>query len=112
MSQKPFKPGKDLPPWVLIAGSVAIALHLGVVAVRSLGARSGPWPFGEQNSPAEPPVFANKIDDYTNRYYLRPLHMSHDYHFEANHPEVEDAYFEVELKSKNGQVKKLRFPED
>ena len=41
MLQKTVKPGKALPPWVLVAGSVAIVIHLGILGLHALAAPSG-----------------------------------------------------------------------
>src|SRR5437870_10696250 len=88
----------SLPLWLIILASVGIAAHFVVLGARALSGQSGPWvtPFG--NSQAVPPQFAADLDEVANPYYLRPLRMSHDYHFVSNRPELPAVYFEVELK--------------
>jgi hypothetical protein len=79
----------------------------------ALAASSGPWPTNFGSSPALGPPFANTINDLTARHYLRHLHMTHNYHFVSNAPELPAVYFEVRLKDANGKVMEtLKFPDD
>jgi hypothetical protein len=67
---------------------------------------------GPGSSTALAPKFASDVSDFTTPYYLRFLHMTHNYHFLASHPEGETIYFEVRLRNSEGRpVKTLRFPD-
>jgi hypothetical protein len=115
MSDQSVRRGKPLPDWLVILGSVLVAGHLLVVAVHALAAPSGPWPlpYDDRNSPSTGPVFASKVEDYTWRWYLKPLHFAHNYHFETNHPEVRGVRFEVRLRDRQGKpITTLWFPDD
>jgi hypothetical protein len=97
---------------VLVVGSALIALHLFALAVHSLAASSGPWPTTFGSSPALPPAFAGDIDDFTGRYYLSPLQMTHNAHFTSNAPELPAVTFEVRLKDADGKILLTRkFPD-
>src|SRR5712692_2958862 len=72
MSRTPQNP--DLPRWLLLVGSGAIAFHFFALLMMVLAARSGPWPSPFGPSQQEPPRFAWSIND-TSRYYLQPLQM-------------------------------------
>lgn len=101
-----------LPTWLLVLGSLAIAGHLLVFAVSVLAAPSGRWwtPLGPDM--ALGPEFALSIDMVTRPNYLRPLKMTHNYHFDTNRAETPGVYLEVRLKDESGAVKDtLRFPE-
>jgi hypothetical protein len=78
-----------------------------------LAVPSGPWvsPFGP--SPQEPPVFAQGISELTTRFYLRPLQLSSNYHFESNKTEYDSVYFEAQLRDANNNlIQTLRFPDE
>ncbi|MCC6421814.1 MAG: hypothetical protein IT429_26655 [Gemmataceae bacterium] len=103
---------RPLPTWLVVAGSAAIVFHLGTVATRALSAQSGMWfvpNFGP--SMAEPPTFAKVIDEVTNRNYLYPLKMTHDYHFPSNRPALPGIEFEARFKDRDGKLVTLKFPD-
>jgi hypothetical protein len=102
-----------LPRWVVRVGSGIIVFHVFSLAILVLAAPSGQWatPFG--STMAEGPRFALIISDVTARHYLRPLHMTHNYHFASNAPEMPQVFFEVRLKDAKGHVvKTLKFPNE
>jgi len=105
-------PGRPLPRWLMLAGSLGIAFHLLAVVVMVLAARSGNWPSPFGRTMQEPPAFAASIGEYTTRYYLQPLHLAHDYHFGSNRTDVSSVRFKVRLKDERGDVvQTLEFPE-
>jgi hypothetical protein len=111
MSAAPEK--LPLPPWLVWAGSAAIVFHLFASLIVVLAVRSGPWPspFGGQ-SPQEPPAFAQEISRLTTTYYLQPLQISANYHFESNKTENDSVYFEARLRdAKDNVIQTIRFPQ-
>jgi hypothetical protein len=111
MSVKRPLPPRPLPRWLVFGASVFIAFHLFAVGIHVLAAPSGPWlsPFGP--SQALGPIFAGRIDDVTRPYYLRPLHMTHNYHFMGNRPDAPGISLEVRLKDAQGRlIETVRFP--
>jgi hypothetical protein len=101
-----------LPTWLLGVGSAAIVFHLLALLVVVLAVPSGPWPspFGPSNE--EPPLFAQKISEVTTAYYLQPLQISSNYHFESNKTDNDSVFFEAQLRNGEGKIfETLRFPE-
>ena len=107
-------PRKPLPGILTIGISALVALHFLALGAHVLAYRSGPWPTPfDVPSPAEPPKFAQAIDDLVFPWYLDKLRMTHNYHFATNQTEAFDVYFEVRLKDAAGKVvKSLKFPEE
>lgn len=102
-----------LPTWVIVAGSLAIAVHLLVFGVSALAARSGPWPAPYGRDYAPPPQFTMALDEFFRANYLRPLKMTHNYHFQTNQAEAPAGWFEVRLKDETGApLKTVRIPEE
>jgi len=102
-----------LPGWLMILGSAFVVFHLLAIGVLVLSAPSGPWlappPFPP--SQVEGPRFALGIAELTTAYYLRPLKMTHNYHFLGNRPDAPGVTFEVRLKDADGHVSEtLHFP--
>ncbi|MBI2803547.1 MAG: hypothetical protein HYX68_01020 [Planctomycetes bacterium] len=95
-----------LPGMIKALGSLFAVGHLASIGLLALGAASGPWLMANgQPSPAEGPDFAVRITmKATEPYYLRPLRMTHNYHFETNRPAVLGIFFEVKLKDQAGEV--------
>lgn len=113
--EPPATPRKPLPGWLALVVSLVVALHLFAIVIHALAANSGPWPTQfEIASPAEPPKFAEIIDNnLTLPWYLSPLRMTHNYHFNSNQTEAYAVYFEVRLKDANGKViATLKYPEE
>jgi len=103
---------RPLPQPLIIAGSIAVVVHLGAIVFLVLGAPSGPWPtpFGESN--ASGPYFAQTIGSFASDNYLRPLRMTHNYHFASNRTEEEFVAFDVILKDADGrEIRKVSLPE-
>src|SRR5262249_7953997 len=102
-----------LPRWLIVAGSVAIFLHLSAVVALALSAPSGPWPTPFGSSMATGPQFALGFSDAATRHYLPALKWPQNYHFLRSRPAPPGAFFEVRLKDKTGKpMKTLRFPEE
>lgn len=100
-----------LPTWLVVAGSLAVGVHLFILGVSVLAAPSGPWPTNYGLDTAPGPWFALSIDEVTRPNYLRPLKLTHNYHFLTNKSETPGVFFEVRLKGESGEVKEtLRFP--
>src|SRR5262249_3155198 len=112
MAYTPSQNPVPLPTWLVVLGSLVVAGHLLVFGVSVLAAQSGPWPTPYGQDWAVPPMFAAAIDEVTRPNYLRPLKMTHNYHFATNRAEMPGVYFEVHLKDESGAVMKtLRYPE-
>lgn len=107
---------RPLPSWLKFVGSMFAVWHLLAVGMWALSARSGPWPapppYGV--SEQEGPQFATSISGHvTFPFYLKPLRMTHNYHFASNEPANNAVFIEVNLKNEMGiVVKTLKFPDD
>jgi hypothetical protein len=110
---QPFPPARvRVPTWFIVAASLAICLHLGLVGLHSLATVSGPWGMSEEPM-APPPQFAMAVDRFSFPAYLLPLRLTHTYHFATNRPETMGIYFEARLKDESGkEIARLRFPEE
>jgi hypothetical protein len=101
------------PRWLIVAGSVAIAVHLFALGALVLAAPSGPWwvppPVGV--SDALPPTFAKAVEEITTLNYLRHVKLTHNYHFNSNRTAIPGVELEAHLKFKDGSVKTLKFPD-
>jgi hypothetical protein len=82
------------------------------VVLLVLAVPSGPWPGSFGVGLAQAPPFAQTAGNYLTLYYLRPLKMTHTYHFVTSRPGSPGAFFEVLLKDERGNdLKKVRFPD-
>src|SRR5438067_1566797 len=113
MAQLRSKTNDVAPRFLTIVGSLAILFHLGAVVVHALAAPSGPWPsFAEGMTMAGPPAFTQAIDEPLAQNYLKPLKLTHNYHFVGNHPTAPGVSLEARLKDASGEVvTTLRFPD-
>jgi hypothetical protein len=92
--------------------TVAIVFHLGAILLLGLASFTGPWLMVMGPSMAEGPPFATEITLYTKPYYLEPLHLENDYHFQSNRMQLPSTYFEAVLKDKSGEViRTIKFPD-
>jgi hypothetical protein len=104
---------RPLPLWLKVAGSVVATGHLLVIGLYALAADSGPWPYNNGPSHSPGPAFATSIVlNCTYPYYLKPLRMTHNYHFASNRSSDLAVYFEVQLKGELGEVRTLKFPDE
>jgi hypothetical protein len=102
---------RPLPRWLTLGASGLIAFHLFTVVVLVLSAPSGPWPAPFGVSQAIGPPFAGQIAEVTTRYYLRPMCLTHNYHFLGNRPDVPDVFVNARLKDEAGHtLEKLEIP--
>jgi hypothetical protein len=91
---------------------LAILLHLGAVLIHTLAAPSGPWPGPDGVSMADPPSFIQPLDKPLVQGYLKPLKLTHNYHFWGNRPMAPGVYLEVRLKDAKGELlTTVRFPD-
>lgn len=116
MSSSPPRPPRPFPRWLMVLCSTIAVVHLSLMGLFALAASSGPWPvpppFGGE-SLVEGPAFATSISgNFTLPYYLKPLRMTHNYHFNSNRPAPFAAYFEARLKDEAGNVTVLKFPDE
>ena len=116
MSSAPTRSTRPLPKWLMVLCSTAAVVHLSLMGLFALAASSGPWPvpppFGGE-SPVDGPAFATSISvNFTLPYYLKPLRMTHNYHFASNRPAPYAVYFEAHLKDEAGKVTILKFPDE
>jgi hypothetical protein len=113
MSLPPSESRIALPRWLIVAGSVAIVVHLFALGALVLAAPSGPWwvppPVGV--SDALPPTFAAAANEVTEPNYLSHVRLTHNYHFRSNRMTWPGVELEARLKFKDGQVKTLKFPD-
>ena len=80
-------PTRKLPGVFMFVISLAIGFHLLALGTMVLSAQSGPWAvryLPAQPSQGEPPQFAANIGLVTTPYYLHPLGLANNYHFESN----------------------------
>ena len=108
---------RPFPGWLKVLCSVAVVGHLAAIGLLALAAQSGPWPvpppFPVRESMVDGPQFAAQITSkYTIPYYLRPLRMTHNYHFASNRTPHVAVYFEAHLKDEAGKETVLKFPDD
>jgi hypothetical protein len=107
---------KPLPTWLIGLGSLFAVGHLLAIGLYALAASSGPWPVPPPigASDALGPHFASNISSrVTHPYYLWPLRMTHNYHFQTNQVSVPGVAFEIKLKDEKGEVfKTFKFPDE
>jgi hypothetical protein len=115
----PTQPTRPLPGWLMSVCSAAAVVHLSLIGVYALSAGSGPWPVPppfngfSTESMVPGPSFASGISEsFTIPYYLKPLRMTHNYHFQSNRPAQVAVYFEAYLKDEAGKVTVLKFPDE
>ena len=104
MPAMPHASSRPLPAWLKVLASTLALGHLSILGLRALASQSGPWPTPYGAFQADPPMFAQGITSIVLPTYLQPLHMTHNYHFEANKTPQVAAYFEVHLKDSFGAV--------
>jgi hypothetical protein len=108
------QPNRPLPKWLMVAGSIGIAVHLVALVILSVASQSGPWWLGSLGMPsqAEEPEFARGMHTFLGDVYYRPLHLTNNYHFISNMPERTTVRFEVNVLDENGtSIKKVMFPD-
>lgn len=123
MPSSPNTRVRPFPVWLQIVGSGIAVGHLLLIGLYALAGQSGPWwydigpndfgpPSGASNSPG--PQFATSVSaNFTMPYYLQPLRMTHNYHFQSDRRPDYAVYFEVRLKNELGDVvKTLKFPDE
>ena len=104
---------RPLPTWLKVGGSIVVVLHLVAIACHVLGAQSGPWLAPMGPSMAEGPEFVKPVVEVAYPYYLQPLRMTHNYHFETNRTAQPGVFLEIHLKDKAGQrIKTVKLPDD
>lgn len=83
--------------------SVAIVFHFVALGAMVLSASTGPWSvrYLETPSQSDGPPFATGIAQHTTPYYLQPLGLANNYHFESNLTDVPSIYLEVFPQAKN-----------
>jgi hypothetical protein len=116
MSLQQTSAPRPLPALLKVAASVFALFHLGALAILAMEAQSGPWvappPIGVSMEMG--PLFARTITErVTFPYYLKPLRMTHNYHFDSNRPELTSIAFEVVLKDHEGKTigAPMKFPD-
>ena len=96
---------------LIAVASLAILFHFGAVIVHALAAPSGPWPGLDGPNPAGAPSFARALDEPLQAY-LKPIKLTHSYHFASNRPIVPGVFLEVTLKNAKGEPQTtLRLPD-
>ena len=82
------------------------------ILVHALAAPSGPWPGPDGMNMAGPPSFTQSLDEALVGGYLKPLKLTHNYHFWGNRPSAPGVYLDVKLKDAKGEIlTTLRFPD-
>jgi len=109
MAQLQSKAAHPARKLLMVAASLAILFHFGAVIIHALAAPSGPWPDANM---ASAPSFARALDEPLVQGYLKPLKLTHNYHFPSNRPIVPGVYLQVTLKDSKGETQKtLVFPD-
>jgi hypothetical protein len=113
MPPPPPSTTKEVAPWLIVLGSVAILAHFLAVGTRVLAAPSGPWPMGEGFADRMlPPQFARDLNDIATPGYLQWVKLTHNYHFPSNTPGSLGVYLEANVKDQNDTVlATVRLPE-
>jgi hypothetical protein len=112
MAQIRSKTAGRTPSLVIAVASLAILFHFGAVVIHALAAPSGPWPAADGINMAGPPAFTVVLDEPLTRGYLKPLKLTHNYHFLGNRPMAPGVYLEVRLKDAKGEpLKTLYLPD-
>jgi hypothetical protein len=113
MPPPPPSTTKEVAPWLIVLGSIAIVAHFLAVGTNVLAAPSGPWPMGEGISDRmPPPQFARDLNDVATPGYLQWVKMTHNYHFLSNSPGSWGVYLEAQVKDENDKVlATVRLPE-
>lgn len=94
-----------LPPaWVMVLGSIAIAVHLFFALISSLFASSGPWPTPMGSSEVLPPQFAISVGANLAEPYQRLLKATHSFRFPSIKQEMLEIGFEAIQRDANGNV--------
>src|SRR4051794_14973852 len=105
-------PGPALPRWLVLGGSLLIAVHLGAIVVNALAASSGPWVTAQGPEPGTPPYLPRQIQQTAALPYLSVVRMSHNYHYPSNRVGAPEAYLEFRLFGEDDQViKTVRLPD-
>lgn len=111
---EPAKILSGMPPtWMMVLGSVAIALHLLLAFILTLNQPSGPWPVQGAGLPADPPRFVSGIGNHwlTNLYH-NTVRSNHSFHFSSNRQEGQEISFDGLIKDDKGTViKKISIPD-
>jgi hypothetical protein len=109
LRSKAAHPARNL---LIVAASVAILFHFFAVIVHVLAAPGLPWHGPDAVSIPGPPSFARTLDEPLAQGYLKPLKLTHNYHFPSNHPIVPGVYVELKLKDAKGETQgTLCFPD-
>ena len=118
MTQPASPTAGRVPRWIVLAGSVAICLHLGAVGINVLAAPSGPWLGSEGGAvPAKAPDFAGDLNEFGQPAYLSLVRLDPNYqvalyHFDSNRPGGQGVYFVANVKDEAGKViKTVRIPD-
>ena len=92
----------QLPGLIKAALSLAIVFHMLAVGALVLAAGSGPWWVRSlgSSSPSQGPMFAGGVAHYTTAYYLQPLGLANDFHFESNMTDLPSIYLEAVVDGK------------
>src|SRR5262245_9435608 len=105
-------PNGALPRWLTRLLSAVIVFHLSTLFIKVLAAPSGPWLTAEGPGMATPPQLAFTLHDQVARPYLKPLKLTHNYHFPTNRSVTPRARLVVRLYDQAGEVvETLQFPD-
>jgi hypothetical protein len=111
MAQQRFRTTNSVSPLLVTVGSLVLIAHFGALAVRLLAAPSGPWFGPEGESMADPPAFAQGLDEPAQGY-LKLLRLTRNDRMPGNNPAAPGVRLEIRLKDAKGEVfKTLKFPE-
>lgn len=112
MPKPPGTPGVSLPRWLIVLGSLVIVFHLGSVGVNALAAWSGPWADADGQT-VGPPLLANDLSATLTPAYLKPVRLTHNYHFPSNRPGMPGVWLEFRLKdADNNDLGTVKVPGD
>jgi hypothetical protein len=111
MSDYSTNPVEGLPRWFLWTSSLVVIFHFTALGVRALAAPSGPWP-NDENGIINPPLAVARLDNFFADY-LKPIHLTHNYHLLANRtPGTPGIYLEFRLKDQDGnEIGTVKLPD-
>lgn len=100
------------PTWLMVVGSLAIAIHLFLAFFMTLNVPSGPWATPQGAMPALAPAFANTIGSSFALPYQSVLRSNSTFRFSSMRQEQLDLTFEALLKDDKGTVtRKISYPD-
>ena len=102
-----------LPPtWLMVFGSLVIAIHLFLAFIITLSVPSGPWPVQDNVFNADPPRFTMFPSEYVAGPYQKVFKCISPFRFVSLRQEQQQVSMEALIKNKEGTViRKMTIPD-